>query len=286
MPGASHCSSSMPPRDLQRVLAQLALGLHAQLVAAVATRRRVPAVRSSGGWRAGDSGVPDGVTSPRSKVAPKTKRLPSGTSTPVVSMCARPPSAVPRRRTCRAARRETDPRRRAWRARCRADRRCARVRRRRRRRDAIVAILRQRERAVDDAPGAELALERQQAADALHHGARPRRGRALHPRRGARRRAHRRLPGRGRAALAPPPLPRIPGEDERRARRSPPQLRRPLGSANTAAAFLSQFVGDVQRWAHLDIAGVANVKAERAACSGATGFGVATLVSWLRGLAG
>ena len=30
-----------------------------------------------------------------------------------------------------------------------------------RRRDAIVAILRQRERAVEDAPGAELALERQ-----------------------------------------------------------------------------------------------------------------------------
>ena len=35
------------------------------------------------------------------------------------------------------------------------------------------------------------------------------------------------------------------------------------GSASTAAAFLSQFVGEVQRWAHLDIAGVANVKAER-----------------------
>ena len=56
------------------------------------------------------------------------------------------------------------------------------------------------------------------------------------------------------------------------------------GSANTAAAFLSQFVGDVPRWAHLDIAGVANVKADRAACSGATGFGVATLVGWLREL--
>jgi leucyl aminopeptidase len=58
------------------------------------------------------------------------------------------------------------------------------------------------------------------------------------------------------------------------------------GSASTAAAFLSQFVGDVQRWAHLDIAGVANVKGDRAACAGATGFGVATLVGWLRGLAG
>jgi leucyl aminopeptidase len=59
-----------------------------------------------------------------------------------------------------------------------------------------------------------------------------------------------------------------------------------LASSSTAAAFLSQFVGDVQRWAHLDIAGVANVKADRAACSGATGFGVATLVSWLSRLAG
>jgi leucyl aminopeptidase len=58
------------------------------------------------------------------------------------------------------------------------------------------------------------------------------------------------------------------------------------GSASTAAAFLSQFVGDVERWAHLDIAGVANVKAERAAGSGATGFGVSTLVSWLGRLAG
>jgi leucyl aminopeptidase len=57
------------------------------------------------------------------------------------------------------------------------------------------------------------------------------------------------------------------------------------GSANTAAAFLSQFVGDVPRWAHLDIAGVANVKADRASFTGATGFGVATLVSWLRRLA-
>jgi leucyl aminopeptidase len=58
-----------------------------------------------------------------------------------------------------------------------------------------------------------------------------------------------------------------------------------LASSSTAAAFLSQFVGDIQRWAHLDIAGVANVKADRTACSGATGFCVATLVSWLDRLA-
>jgi leucyl aminopeptidase len=59
------------------------------------------------------------------------------------------------------------------------------------------------------------------------------------------------------------------------------------GSANTAAAFLSQFVGGVRRWAHLDIAGVANVKNDHGGpCAGATGFGVATAVGWLRRLAG
>ena len=59
------------------------------------------------------------------------------------------------------------------------------------------------------------------------------------------------------------------------------------GGASNAAAFLSQFVGDVKRWAHLDIAGVANVKAEHGgSCSGATGFGVSSLVSWLGRLAG
>jgi len=59
------------------------------------------------------------------------------------------------------------------------------------------------------------------------------------------------------------------------------------GSASLAASFLSQFVGDVKRWAHLDIAGVANVKAEHGgAAAGATGFGVASVVSWLRRLAG
>ncbi len=60
------------------------------------------------------------------------------------------------------------------------------------------------------------------------------------------------------------------------------------GSACTAAAFLSQFVGGVRRWAHLDIAGVANVKNGHGGSpyAGATGFGVATAVGWLRGLAG
>jgi leucyl aminopeptidase len=54
------------------------------------------------------------------------------------------------------------------------------------------------------------------------------------------------------------------------------------GGASTAAAFLSQFVGDLQAWAHLDIAGVSDVKADQEAQSaGATGFGVATLVRWL-----
>ncbi len=57
------------------------------------------------------------------------------------------------------------------------------------------------------------------------------------------------------------------------------------GGASLAAAFLSQFVGDVERWAHLDIAGVMNVKADHGgSCSGATGFGVSSLVGWLRRL--
>jgi leucyl aminopeptidase len=59
------------------------------------------------------------------------------------------------------------------------------------------------------------------------------------------------------------------------------------GGASLAAAFLSQFVGEVGRWAHLDIAGVANVKTyPGGSAAGATGFGVAALVSWLRRLAG
>jgi len=57
------------------------------------------------------------------------------------------------------------------------------------------------------------------------------------------------------------------------------------GGASLAASFLSQFVGETKRWAHLDIAGVANVRADHGApVAGATGFGVASLVSWLRRL--
>ena len=54
-----------------------------------------------------------------------------------------------------------------------------------------------------------------------------------------------------------------------------------LGSAATAAAFLSQFVGDLHSWAHLDIAGVVSDKGDKGA-RGATGFGVSLLASWLR----
>jgi leucyl aminopeptidase len=58
------------------------------------------------------------------------------------------------------------------------------------------------------------------------------------------------------------------------------------GGANTAAAFLSQFVGETRRWAHLDIAGVAYVGADQCPCTGATGFGVALTLNWLRRLLG
>ncbi len=54
------------------------------------------------------------------------------------------------------------------------------------------------------------------------------------------------------------------------------------GSACTAAAFLSQFVGAVRHWAHLDIAGVAYARSEDGRGTAATGFGVASLVDWLR----
>jgi leucyl aminopeptidase len=58
------------------------------------------------------------------------------------------------------------------------------------------------------------------------------------------------------------------------------------GGASLAAAFLSQFAGDVKRWAHLDIAGVSHVKADNGGgAAGATGFGVASTVAWLRRLA-
>ena len=56
------------------------------------------------------------------------------------------------------------------------------------------------------------------------------------------------------------------------------------GGTNTAAAFLSHFVGDVQRWAHLDIAGPAYIGGEDAQ-RGATGYGVALTIQWLRSLA-
>ncbi len=54
------------------------------------------------------------------------------------------------------------------------------------------------------------------------------------------------------------------------------------GGAATAAAFLSRFVGDHPSWAHLDIAGPAYVGNDRDEPKGATGYGVATTVDWLR----
>jgi leucyl aminopeptidase len=56
------------------------------------------------------------------------------------------------------------------------------------------------------------------------------------------------------------------------------------GGANTAAAFLSHFVGDLQGWAHLDIAGPAYIGGEEGD-RGATGYGVALTIQWLKSLA-
>ena len=56
------------------------------------------------------------------------------------------------------------------------------------------------------------------------------------------------------------------------------------GGASTAAAFLSQFVGGVESWAHLDIAGPAYA-GEGKEKRGATGYGVALTIGWLRRLA-
>lgn len=56
------------------------------------------------------------------------------------------------------------------------------------------------------------------------------------------------------------------------------------GGASTAAAFLSQFVAPVTRWAHLDIAGPAALGAEAKGARGATGYGVALVLRWLGGL--
>ncbi len=57
------------------------------------------------------------------------------------------------------------------------------------------------------------------------------------------------------------------------------------GGASTAAAFLSQFIEPVARWAHLDIAGPAYVGSDGARKRGATGYGVALTLRWLRRLA-
>ncbi len=54
------------------------------------------------------------------------------------------------------------------------------------------------------------------------------------------------------------------------------------GGANTAAAFLSEFVGPLTRWAHLDIAGAAYVGRQGDEEPGATGYGVPFTVEWLR----
>jgi len=58
------------------------------------------------------------------------------------------------------------------------------------------------------------------------------------------------------------------------------------GGASTAAAFLRQFVGDTT-WAHLDIAGMDNLrKATDGAAPGSTGFGVRLLTTYLTNLVG
>ena len=54
------------------------------------------------------------------------------------------------------------------------------------------------------------------------------------------------------------------------------------GGAITAALFLQAFVGDVARWAHLDVAGpVLSAKAREHTPKGATGFAVRTLVHYV-----
>lgn len=53
------------------------------------------------------------------------------------------------------------------------------------------------------------------------------------------------------------------------------------GGANNAAAFLANFVGRVQRWAHVDIAGTAYEASREEGISGATGFGVPLITDWL-----
>ncbi len=58
------------------------------------------------------------------------------------------------------------------------------------------------------------------------------------------------------------------------------------GGANNAAAFLGEFVGGVERWAHLDIAGTSWIGAEGGENAGATGYGVALVLTWLLRRAG
>ena len=53
------------------------------------------------------------------------------------------------------------------------------------------------------------------------------------------------------------------------------------GGANNAAAFLSNFVGRVRKWAHIDIAGTAYEASRESGKSGATGYGVPLAINWL-----
>jgi leucyl aminopeptidase len=53
------------------------------------------------------------------------------------------------------------------------------------------------------------------------------------------------------------------------------------GGANTAAAFLSEFMTGCDSWAHLDIAGTAWISGDQDAAFGATGYGVAATLGWL-----
>jgi leucyl aminopeptidase len=57
------------------------------------------------------------------------------------------------------------------------------------------------------------------------------------------------------------------------------------GGASTAAAFLSQFVGPLTSWAHVDIAGPASGGHDAPGPKGSTGYGVAWVVEWLREVA-
>lgn len=56
------------------------------------------------------------------------------------------------------------------------------------------------------------------------------------------------------------------------------------GSANLAATFLAQFVEPLKTWAHLDIAGPINSVKESGGGVGATGYGVALVLTWIRAL--